>query len=160
MNDVTPPRRILKGAWPLWILAAFFGVIFIANGLLVYLGNASWSGLATEDAYEKGRLYNRDIAAGDRQRQLGWQGVATLDGARLTLTLTAKTGAPVAGAKVRAVLRRPTHEGHDVETALFEDGPGRYIANVTLPLPGQWESDFRVVKDADAFRLKQRFTVK
>ena len=30
-----------KRAWPMWILAGFFGVIFLANGVLVYLANTS-----------------------------------------------------------------------------------------------------------------------
>ena len=160
MNDPSTSGRWLKGAWPLWILAAFFAVIFTANAVLVYLANSSWTGLETENAYEKGRLYNRDIAAGDKQRQLGWRGVARLQENRLELVLTGRTGTPVEGAAVRVTLLRPTHEGHDLALSMREAAAGQYFANLELPLPGLWEADFRVVKGADKFRLKLRFKVK
>jgi len=160
MNDIPAPRKFLKGAWPLWILAAFFAVIFTANIALVYMANSSWTGLSTEDAYEKGRLYNQKIAAGDRQRQLGWQGRAQLQGGRLELVLTTKTGAPLQGAKVAVTMRRPTHEGFDFTLAMGEGANGTYFSNLKVPLPGLWEADFKATAGRDQFRLKQRFTVK
>lgn len=160
MNQTSTPRRILRGAWPLWILAAFFAVIFTANIALVYMANTSWTGLSTEDAYEKGRLYNQKIATGDRQRQLGWQGRAQLQGGRLELVLTTKTGTLLRGAKVEVLMRRPIHEGFDFSLTMAEAADGTYFTNLEVPLPGLWEADFNALSGADKFRLKQRFTVK
>jgi nitrogen fixation protein FixH len=160
MNNSAPPYRALKGAWPLWILAAFFAVIFSANGVLVYLANSSWTGLHTEDAYEKGRLYNNAIEAGARQRKLDWQSAASLEGRRLDFSLMDRDGEAIRGAVVRVRFVRPTHEGFDFTLALREDQRGHYFANTDFPLPGLWQADFHVVRGTADYRLKQRFTVK
>jgi len=160
MNNSAAPYRALKGAWPLWILAAFFAVIFSANGVLVYLANTSWTGLQTEDAYEKGRLYNTTIEAGERQRKLDWRGQAGLNDRRLDFALTDKTGEAIDGADVRVTFVRPTHQGYDFTLVMREAEPGRYFANIDFPLSGLWQADFHVVRGTADYRLKQRFTVK
>ena len=160
MNTPSSSPSRLRGAWPLWFLAAFFGVIFFANGVLVYLATTSWSGLSTEDAYEKGRLYNNDIAIAKRQEALGWQAMASVQPSRIELTLKDKSGQAIKAATVRVTLLRPTREGHDFKLTLREAASGMYFSNVEFPLPGQWDADFRVQKGDDTFRLKQRFTVK
>jgi nitrogen fixation protein FixH len=154
-------------AWPLWILAAFFGIIFTANGVLVYLANTSWTGLTTEEAYEKGRTYNKQLARNDVQRALGWtvtlqaepQTTAGPHRIRLNLVVTDKTGQPLTGAGVQALLVRPTHEGYDREISLTEGRTGTYVAFVDLPLPGQWEVRALVSSAGRDFRLVERISV-
>ena len=154
-------------AWPLWILAGFFGIIFTANGVLVYLANTSWTGLTTEEAYEKGRTYNKELARNDVQRALGW--TATLQAVqqtstgphrvRLNLAVTDKAGQPLTGASVQVLLVRPTHEGYDREISLTEGRTGTYVAHVDLPLPGQWEVRALVSSSGRDFRLVERISV-
>ncbi len=156
----TPWHKMHKGAWPLWWLAAFFGIIFIANIILVFLATDSWTGLETEDAYEKGRLYNDKLAAAEAQKQLGWIADLTLTGNRLELDLLSKESEPVGSAEVVVQIRRPTHEGHDFAVKMAEQQPGRYIANLEFPLAGQWEAELTARREGAVFRLKQRFTVK
>ncbi len=153
-------RQMYKGAWPLWWLAAFFGIIFIANIFLVFFATESWTGLETEDAYEKGRLYNDKLAAAERQKNLGWTAELRLSGNRLDLDLKSKDAQAISAAEVSVQMRRPTHEGHDFSVKLAEQQPGRYVANLEFPLAGQWEADVTVRKADEVFRLKQRFTVK
>jgi len=160
MNNSAAPHSVLKGAWPLWILAAFFTVIFTTNGVLVYLANSTWTGLHTEDAYEKGRLYNATIQAGDRQRKLDWHGDARIGDRRLDFALTDKNGEAIHGANVRVTFIRPTHQGHDFTLAMREGEPGQYFANTDFPLAGLWQADFHAVLGTADYRLKQRFTVK
>ena len=154
-------------AWPLWILAGFFGIIFIANGILVYLANTSWTGLTTEQAYEKGRAYNSELARVDAQNMLGWTAEfksTTLASngqqqVRLELIVTQKDNTPLTQAKARALLVRPTHEGYDREITLIETAPGHFTTNVDLPLPGLWEIRAAITSSQGEYRLVERITV-
>ena len=154
-------------AWPLWILSGFFGVIFAVNGTMAYLGAISFTGLSTEQAYEKGRTYNKQLARNDVQRALGWtvtlqaepQTTAGPHRIRLNLVVTDKTGQPLTGAGVQALLVRPTHEGYDREISLTEGRTGTYVAFVDLPLPGQWEVRALVSSAGRDFRLVERISV-
>jgi nitrogen fixation protein FixH len=154
-------------AWPLWILAGFFGVIFTANGVLLYLANTSWTGLTTEQAYEEGRTYNKELARSDAQHKLGWRASlkATPQQAegrhlvRLDLAMTQAEGKPLTGGQVDLLMVRPTHEGFDLKVSMTEGPAGTYGAHVELPLPGQWEVRALVTTATGEFRLTERITV-
>jgi len=154
-------------AWPLWILSGFFGVIFAVNGTMAYLGAISFTGLTTEQAYEKGRTYNTELARIEAQKKLGWiadlQTVPLVAEGRhlieLSLTMSQADKKPLTNGKVKALLVRPTHEGYDQKVALIETMPGTYISNVELPLAGQWEVRLVLTAPDGEFRFAQRISV-
>jgi nitrogen fixation protein FixH len=171
-DETTTPRTEAhrfswQRAWPLWILSGFFGVIFTVNGLMAYLGAISFTGLTTEDAYEKGRTYNSELARADVQKNLGWsvqlqtvpQQAAGRHLVELRLNVAKADKSPVTGGKVQVLLVRPTHEGYDRNVALTEATPGVYSAHVELPLAGQWEVRALVTAAAKEFRLIERISV-
>ena len=166
-NTVEGHRFGWKRAWPMWILAGFFGVIFLANGVLVYLANTSFSGLTTEEAYEKGRTFNKELARSDAQNKLGWTAVlkSTSEKAegrhliRLDLIMTQADKQPLTGGKIDLLLVRPTHEGYDQQLSMTEGAAGNYSAHVELPLPGQWEVRAVVSAKDGAYRLIERISV-
>lgn len=132
------------GRTALWLFLAFFGVVFAANGVFLYLASASWTGLTTEDAYRKGIAYNRTIERAAAQRALGWQTAVSLEAAeggarRLALTLRDRADAPIDGRTVKATLRRPGVAGGDIETALGWTAAGYYAADLILPYAGRWD---------------------
>ena len=153
-------------AWPLWILGCFFGVIFAVNGTMAYLGAISFTGLTTEQAYEKGRTYNNELARRDVQKKLGWTAALesipqTAEGKHLVLlklVMTKEDQQPLTGATVQVLLVRPTHEGYDRNITLTEAGAGTYRAHVDLPLPGQWEVRALVTAPAGEYRLVERIS--
>ncbi len=161
-EKVEKPRR---GHWIPWAFGAFFLVVLIANGTMVYIGMTTWTGLVSENYYEEGRNYNRNIAAAEAQAALGWQ----LDiearlrsgfEGELLVDLRDRQGAPITDAEVTARFVRPTSEGNDFAVALADAGDGRYRTVFTLPLTGLWEIHVDAVRGEDRFVRSRRVTLR
>ncbi len=155
----------LPGHWIPWAFGGFFLVVLIANATMIYIGMTTWTGLVSEDYYEEGRNYNRNIAAAEAQAALGWQLdlearlVAGFEG-ELTVTLRDRTGAPIGDATVTADFVRPTSEGNDFSVALAARGEGIYRAPFTLPLTGLWDIHIDVTRGTDRFVQTRRVTLR
>jgi nitrogen fixation protein FixH len=141
-DETAAPRR--RSRIPL-LFFAFFGVVFSANGVLIYTALSTWTGLETKNSYIKGRDYNQVLAQIEAQEALGWGVDSALVHAgtpgtyTVTLRLVDADGAPLTGAEAVARIERPTHHGIDVRADLNETAPGLYTAAVTLPAAGQWQ---------------------
>ncbi len=158
---LTSARRAQSGWWIPWTFVGFFLVVFAVNGALVWFALSSWTGLETDHPYERGLVYNRALEAAREQAALGWRADFRFDqsGQRhgtLELGLTDRDGARLQGAKVDAELVRPTEEGHDFALDLSESEPGRYRAEVELPLAGQWEVRLAARARGEVYRLSPR----
>jgi len=141
---VIGPGREITGRTVLLSLIAFFGVVFLVNGIFYWFASDSWTGLSTEDAYRKGIAFNDELARADAQRLLGWTAetdyVSGVPGAgRLTFALRTEDGRPVRDRVVSATFRRPVAEGIDFSAVLNSDETGRYVADIAPPAPGQWD---------------------
>ena len=142
---MSAPRQATaaRGAWIPWLFVAFFVVVIVVNGTMIWYAATSWTGIATSDPYEKGLTYNRNLAAAEAQAALGWR--SRLD-ARLTRGLAAEAsfvltdaqGDAIGDADVEASFERPTSEGVDFKLALPPRGDGSYGASFNLPISGQW----------------------
>jgi nitrogen fixation protein FixH len=154
-----------RSAWIPWAFVGMFGVVIIANGAMIAVAFDSWTGLETESAYEDGLQYNREIAAAQAQRALGWKvglAVAEAGGRRLdvTVNLADADGNPFKADELRATFSRPTHEGYDVETWLPHSGaPGEHRAEVELPLAGVWDLTIEARSRGRSYRLDRRVEV-
>jgi nitrogen fixation protein FixH len=144
-------------------LLAFFGVVFTADGILIYLGSTSQDGLVTENYYQKGISYNDVIQSRKRQAELGWTFAMTAPEKAginpLEIRLTDGDGKPLAGKQVEAELRRPAQKGYDLTFALKEVSPGIYRADVTLPLAGYWDLKTQVRDAQEHATFESRFSV-
>ncbi len=153
-------------AWIPWIFIIGMGLVVVVNGGLVFLSQSTWSGLVTEDYYDKGIEYNKNLEGARRQARLGWRVKATLvrgadGGAEIGALYRNRDGTPVENLSVRAYLIRPVSEGNDIETALGEKGQGRYSIAIKTPLPGQW--DLRLVaidKEGNVHQSVERVMVR
>lgn len=140
--EAARPRR--RSRIPL-LFFAFFGVVFAANGVLIYTALSTWTGLETKNSYLKGIDYNQTLAKIEAQEALGWgvESGLTHTGTpgtyTVTIRLTGQDGMPLTGARAEARIERPTHHGMDVRADLSETAPGLYTAAVTLPAAGQWQ---------------------
>ncbi len=149
------------GHWIPWAFGAFFLVVLIANGTMVYIGMTTWTGLVSTNYYEEGRTYNRNIAAAEAQAALGWQVAAEarltrgFEGA-LTVDVRDRRGRPIADASVTARFIRPTSEGSDFSVDLAAAGDGRYRAAFTLPLTGLWDIHLDITRGDDRFVTTRR----
>ncbi len=163
----TPRSRRPRGWWIPYTFVLGFLVMLGANGTMVYMALSSWVGLETNEHYRKGLDYNRALEGARAQAERGWRAspaVVPLAGqvARVEFGLADRDGVPLTGATVRAMMVRPTYEGHDFSAPLAEVSPGRYAADLPMPRPGIW--DLRIVAEHPKGNWQQpqskRFVVK
>jgi nitrogen fixation protein FixH len=154
-----------RDAWIPWTFVGGFLVVIAANAALVYFALNSWTGLAIDNPYERGVAHNRALAAVRAQEVTGWKvglDFASVAAGRgtLTLTLADATGAGIAGATVTGRIKRPTDARDDSSVALVDHGGGRYVADLALPLAGQWDVEATAVLGARFYRIDKRILVR
>lgn len=134
-----PKSEGLTGRHVLYAVLAFFGVIFLANGIFLYYAIGSYTGVVSNEPYRKGLNYNERIAADAEQKARGWSRglVLAADGA-VTFALKDRDGRPVSGLAIEAVVGRPTTSDLDVTVQLQEKEPGQYVGNVGKREDGAW----------------------
>ena len=150
-----------RSRWIPFAFVGFFAVVLVTNAAMIWLAFATWTGLETESAYQKGLAYNDRLAEARAQTARGWQvDVAFAERAprrlAIALDLADRHGNPLERALVAATLLRPTHEGHDRRVALERRLHGRYAAEVELPLAGQWDVDLKVEAAGEVWRGARR----
>jgi nitrogen fixation protein FixH len=156
--------RPITGRAVLFGLLAFFGVVFAANGALIYFAVDSWSGLSTERPFKAGRDHDRTLARAEAQAALGWRSAIALvpraagEGQTVEVTLTGRNDAPLGGLEVELALRRPARGDLDQRLRLSETTAGRYRGTVALPLPGRWYAEIRV-RGADGPRYRMEHEI-
>lgn len=158
---------IITGRTVLMGIVAFFGVVFLANGTLVYFALDSWPGLSTESAYEQGRDYNQTLAKADAQRTLGWTSDIKLsedsedqDSHQLRIRFTDADGVPIDGLQVHVTFRRPVGAENMARVAVPQaaGAVGEYRSAVTLPLAGRWYAYVEAGTD-ETVRYRMRYEV-
>ncbi len=145
-SDYRPTERFgkLTGRHVLVIMILSFGVIMGVNGLFIYEALSTFDGIEADDAYQRGRAYNKDLAAMDAQKALGWKAelsepASSSDGVtHLAARFTDRQGAPLSGLKVNATFFRPVMVGVDQTELLRETAPGRYEGDFKLRYDGNW----------------------
>lgn len=156
-------ERTVTGQHVLLGLFAFFGVMLVANGFLVYYAVGTFSGGERPDPYRSGLNYNQTIQAAERQAVLGWDVQVDYRTAeqRLTMRFLDKGGKPVSGLKLTAILTRPAENRKDTVVQLREWRGGVYTTDVALN-PGNWvlsATSFEDQGGAPVYRLKRRLFV-
>lgn len=142
-----------------WMLGSFL-VVAAVNGALVWYALSTFSGLSTEEPYEKGLAYNQALAQEAAQKKLGWQVHATYENGHVVAAFVDRAGRPLDRLKVTVAFVRPTRAGFDRTATLGWSGNGRYQGDVALPLPGVW--DLEMIGDGAAghYQYLQRIFVK
>ncbi|MCX2723600.1 FixH family protein [Roseibium salinum] len=164
-SNMKEPGTITGKTVLAWLLG-FFGVVFAANGVFVYLAVGSFPGVVVDSSYEAGQSYNQEIAAAKAQEQLHWQVSSELvrvgpDGARLMITAADAGGGALYGLSVNALLRNPVQETADVKVRLAPDGGGRYVGEVDHVPAGNWMLILEIEQDGQRkFRSENRIFVK
>jgi nitrogen fixation protein FixH len=144
-------------------LLVFFGVMLVANGVLVYFAVGTFSGGDKANPYQSGLHYNDTIAADERQTTLGWQTELAYDNesGRVSLQLLDKTDGPVGGLKLGGTISRPATDREDRAVEFEEISQGVYVADARLA-PGVWVisvASVEAVGDDPIYRLKRRLSV-
>jgi len=161
--STTGPRKSDK--YIPWYFVAFFVVLFILDGIFVYLATSSHTGVVEKSTYSRGLKYNETVAAADSQAQLGWKSTINFDpDAMLKFTLADANGKPLEGATVRAQFFRPTQEGQDFIVTLNATklgsgtSGGLYSAQVDAA-PGLWDVRIFVKWQQQRYQMTERIIV-
>ena len=169
MAEVTMPSRrsISRRRLSLipWLFPAAMVPVLAANAALVYFALHSMPALVSTHPFEDGRTYNREIAAATAQERLGWTAeieapMRAFVAGPVRFEITDRAGAPVTGLVVELRAWRPVGAAPEIRTQLHEERPGRYTAELALPLPGQWQFDLVAKRGADEYVLGRRIIVK
>ncbi|MBN9669373.1 FixH family protein [Roseibium aggregatum] len=164
-SKVKDPKAITGRTVLIWLLG-FFGVIFAANAVFIYLALGTFPGVVVESSYEAGQVYNEEIAAAKAQAELNWKVTSEFvrsgeAGGRLVVTAMDDKGVPLYGLSINALLRNPVHETADVAAVLNADGGGRYIANLENVPEGNWTLIVEIEKGGERkFRSENRIFLK
>ncbi|WP_308911595.1 FixH family protein [Pseudokordiimonas caeni] len=159
------------GRHALIAILAFFGVVFFANGMMVFEAIDSFSGLETDEAYKRGRDYNREIESAKTQAALGWRlGLSTVGGpgqVKIAVRLRDKADDPVFFREGKVLVRRPARQDLDEIITLQPTGEGRYEGVAKMPLEGCWrlrtefERDGQVVfRQDDAVMIGENMPIR
>ncbi len=152
----------LTGRGVLAWLVVFFGVIFAANGALVWFAYASWNGVETQSSYKDGSYFPREQRNAQAQAQRDWHVEAEVvrsgGGADIDVTLRDRAGHPLSGLTVTARMERPSHDREDESIVLSEGEVGKYRGRFDRLERGNWH----LMLDADRgddrlFRSLNRF---
>ena len=134
-------RQPLTGRSVVILLGLFFGVMFAANGALIYTALSTLHGEELENPYDASQVYNQRIAEARAQNLLGWVADVTTrqegGGERVVADFRDRDGAPIPGLDVRARFVHPFDKGADREAILTSDG-GAYEGLAAPLRAGRW----------------------
>lgn len=153
------PREV-TGRTVLICLVAFFGLIAAMNAVLIRLAVSTFGGVETENAYQAGLNFSREIAAAETQDALHWQVKATVSGGPETtvVELVARdaNGRPLAGLDASAQLVHPSDRRGDLTVPLDERATGTFRGQVAAA-HGNWTLVIDLVRDGTrVFRSRNR----
>lgn len=154
MSDTTiPPHDPTRGRWIPWVFVGGMLLVVVVNAIMVYFALSTFTGVTVGRSYDRGRAYNQVIEEAARQDALGWQARVTLERSLLSVQVVDREGLPAIG-RLEGVLVRPL-ERTSLPLDIAMVGPGRFIAAVEVPQPGQWEARL-TLHGADGARFEMR----
>ena len=134
----------LTGLHVFLLMCAFFGFMFIVNGIFLWAALSSFPGEDEQKSYLQGLHYNEAISARRVQETQGWSAqigvTATPEGDRLVIRLLDRNSKPLAVDGVTAQLRRTVTGVADVPLDLQRGTDGDYFADIALLDKGMWEA--------------------
>jgi nitrogen fixation protein FixH len=137
------PRR---SGWIPWVFVWGMVLVVVVNAIMVWFALSTFTGTTVERSYERGRLYNEVIAEADRQARIGWRfslvweaDVSAPLAGKVVLTAADSGSAPLDRLSIEGVVLRPLEAPEPIALGFTQVAPGRYIARLAVPKPGQWE---------------------
>lgn len=164
-TDRQKPTPAWKSPWVIAWVALVIAVLGV-NGVMVYLAVVTNPGLVVEDFYERGQNYERTVLSKDA-RNPGWmlradipQEIVAGVPNQIRFFLVDKAGQPVTPESVEFFVYRPSDVTRDFSVVMNEEAPGRYIAEVSFPLIGVWDTLMAARQGDDEYHVGQRISVR
>jgi nitrogen fixation protein FixH len=157
------PREV-TGRGVLICLVAFFAVVATVNAVMIRFAVSTFGGVETENAYQAGLAFGREIAAVEAQDGLHWQvrgRVSTAAGATLVEVVAHDADdRPLTGLTATARLLHPTDRRADHVVPLDQGAPGTF-RGTTVPVAGQWALVIELSRDGTRlFRSRNRVSIR
>ncbi len=151
MHSPSVSPKPLTGGKVLFMLVAFFGIVFAVNFTMADLAIKTLPGTEVDSSYSASLGYEKEIAAARDQNARHWQVDAHIQrGANGDATLQVEArdnaGQPMTGLKFQGRFERPIDKRADQPIDLAEVGLGIYRGSAPSIAPGQWN----LVLEADA----------
>ena len=169
--------------WGPAVIILFFSVVFLVNATMVVLSRQgmpesmsrlllpegdrerqvtmAFPGTVARDFHKKEALYNDYLEQVRQQEARGWQvrqgwleTPVAGQPASFQVTVAARDGSPVIGARVRVEFLRPSDQRMDQQVELEEKDPGLYRASIELPLPGLWSTTLVIDRGDDLHEVQ------
>jgi nitrogen fixation protein FixH len=134
----------LTGRKVLFMLLAFFGVVFAVNAIMAKLAIQTLPGTEVDSAYSASLAYENEIAAAHDQNARNWKVDAHIQrgpdgGATLEVEARDSSGLPMSGLNFQGRFERPADRRADQAVGLAEVASGIYRGSAPLIGPGQWD---------------------
>ena len=151
----------LTGWHVLLMLVAFFGIIFLVNGIFIYYSQVTWTGLMPGNGYEASLKYNKEAAKARAILAKGWQTKVLVpkDG-RIIIELKDRKGEPVTGLGAKGRALRAIGVKGDRDIVFRERGIGKYVLQGEGLAPGAWRIDVKFTRRGELqWRAQAEFAV-
>ena len=152
-----------------WFLA-FLGLIaifLIVNLIFVAFAISSNPGLVSDDYYNQGREYEKNVVTRIKARNsLNWTAnfeipdkIQINTPAMVRFSAVDSRGASIIDADVKLIVYRPSDAGADFTKTVPQIAPGLYQTNLTLDLPGTWDLNIKVTQGEAVYHNSHRVFV-
>lgn len=154
-----PGEGRLKGTHVLFMMLAFFGVIFAVNGVFLYYALTTHPGEQVEKSYLQGLSFNDTLERRAEQAALGWQAsaglVSHISGTdQFVVDYVDANGAPLQAMDVVTVLSQPGSDANAFTLEMTHLGEGRYASPSLSLCKGTWKASvIALAPDGTPFEL-------
>jgi len=132
--------RPLTGRTVFLCLLGFFGVVTLANAIMIRAAVSTFGGVETSSSYQAGLVFARNAAAARAQDELRWQVKANVrprgDAIAVEIDVRDAAGRPLTGLDASVALHHPTDRRADQTVSLSAGGAG-YFHGTTARFSGQ-----------------------
>ncbi len=154
----------MTGTFKGWHMAAitgsFFAVVIGVNVTLAVFAQSSWTGLVVKNSYVASQSFNQDAKIAREQQAVRWRFKLDVSTGIASVSIHDRTGQPLRGLNVRAIMQRPVNEAHDQRFKMQEMESGAYSMGSPLDA-GAWIADITAEgSDHKPVRFVQRIFVK
>ena len=142
------PAKQKRSPWP-WAIVAGLGVVFLANGIMLYLANKHAPVIETDNYYEKAVDHQTVIDARAASAKLGWTVEINGGGDEVRYVIKDATGQPVTGLTGEVTFRRNETNTLDRPAPIVpSQPPGTYAIKPPSAKAGLWRLEARFTRGA------------
>jgi nitrogen fixation protein FixH len=155
--SLSAPRSAWR--WFPWAMIGALGIVVVVNFGMVWAALRTFPGVAQTDVFDESNKYDAVLAEAQKEAALGWSVKAAATDARVTVSLTNRSGGALAGAQVTATALRPLGPDHTTALTFREVTPGTYHAEAALG-NGQWDLRVAISTGGKTLHTTRRVVVK